>query len=102
MATIYGDPTLLPTLLNKQKGGNQSLVGVDNNNTLIGDVDFIIGSGSEVSLVGSTSHAKLPLPADSGAKSPSVPAQRAQPLRLKKPTQSGATWPVCCEACGEG
>ncbi|MCK5712893.1 MAG: hypothetical protein KAI25_09265, partial [Hyphomicrobiaceae bacterium] len=40
--------------------------------------------------------------ADSGAKSPSVPAQRAQPLRLKKPTQSGATWPVCCEACGEG
>lgn len=47
----------------KQKGGNQSLVGVDNNNTLIGDVDFIIGSDSEVSLVGSTSPATLPLPA---------------------------------------
>lgn len=36
MATTYGDSSLLPTLSGQQKGGNQTLIGVDSFNTLIG------------------------------------------------------------------
>ncbi len=42
MATIYGDPSLLPAISGHQKAKAQILNGVDDqDNVLIGDVDLI-------------------------------------------------------------